>query len=251
MNASSGRQRPATWIEDGEKFVLIGLKIKLDGQNVGGQIAPNFWALSDTTFSVPTHWRTWLGSMRADRVEECNLFLLSKLRSTTPDVLDEESERLSRRVQHWYYGLLLASTFASRHRPVILKGYRLNGEISIRQQMDLDNPITQVGFPSLDLEDIALAARLGQNLELLTTCPPNGGCWRLNRTLIVYLQTRSTTDHLDRIHQYCRCVEGLILPGPGNTKSQFKSRTELFIGPRHHNRMGHTYDVRSAAQPCL
>ena len=31
----------------------------------------------------------------------------------------------------------------------------------------------------------------------------------------------------------------------GEAKKQFKSRTELFIGPCHHDMMGETYDVRS------
>jgi hypothetical protein len=35
------------------------------------------------------------------------------------------------------------------------------------------------------------------------------------------------------------------LPDPGKTKQKFKSRTELFIGPRHHDMMGEIYDVRS------
>jgi hypothetical protein len=40
-------------------------------------------------------------------------------------------------------------------------------------------------------------------------------------------------------------LDGLIVPDIGNTKRQFKSRTELFIGPRHHGMMGDTYDARS------
>ena len=43
-----------------------------------------------------------------------------------------------------------------------------------------------------------------------------------------------------------RCIDGLILPDTGKTKQQFKSRTELFIGPRHHELMGDIYDLRSA-----
>jgi hypothetical protein len=53
---------------------------------------------------------------------------------------------------------------------------------------------------------------------------------------------------VDRIHQYWRCIDGLILPDPGRTKQQFKSRTEIFIGPGHHNLMGELYDVRSAVE---
>jgi hypothetical protein len=40
----------------------------------------------------------------------------------------------------------------------------------------------------------------------------------------------------------------LILPDAGKTKQQFKSRTELFIGPHHHDMMGEIYDVLSAVE---
>jgi hypothetical protein len=52
-------------------------------------------------------------------------------------------------------------------------------------------------------------------------------------------------DSMDRLHQYCRCIDGLIVSKHGEARKQFKSRTELFIGPRHHALMGETYDVRS------
>jgi hypothetical protein len=35
---------------------------------------------------------------------------------------------------------------------------------------------------------------------------------------------------------------------PGKALKQFKSRTELFIGPRHHDLMGEMYEVRSAVE---
>jgi hypothetical protein len=38
------------------------------------------------------------------------------------------------------------------------------------------------------------------------------------------------------------------LPDAGKTQQQFKVRTELFIGPRHHDMMGEMYDVRSAVE---
>jgi hypothetical protein len=53
---------------------------------------------------------------------------------------------------------------------------------------------------------------------------------------------------LDRLHQYCRCIDGLILPDAGRTTRQFKGKTELFIGTGHHDLMGDIYDVRSAVE---
>jgi hypothetical protein len=95
---------------------------------------------------------------------------------------------------------------------------------------------------------IQTAAQLGEKLDALATAPLPGGHWRLHRSLHVYTEARTTGDILDRLHQYSRCIDGVILPDAGKTKQQFRSRTELFIGPRHHDLMGEIYDVRSAVE---
>lgn len=183
-------------------------------------------------------------------VEDCNLFLLSKLVSAAPGVLDAENQKLQQRVWGFYVGLLLASPFAPAHKPVMLTGSRRNGEIGLRQQQDFDSPIPCIfrPYPPVLPDDIRLAARLAENLEGLSTAPIAGGHWRLFRTLHVYTDARTVSEIVDRIHQYCRCIDGLILPAAGKTKQQFKSRTELFIGACHHDLMGELYDIRSAVE---
>jgi hypothetical protein len=241
---------PSTWIDDGEKYALVGLTVKFEGNLPPGKVTANLSALADTTFSVPANWREWLGSIRVGEVEDCNLFLLSKVASATPDVLDGENQTLQRRVWNFYVGLLLASPFAPAHKPVMLTGSRRGGEIGLRQQQDFESPIPCLfrPYPPVLPHDIRLAARIAENLETIVTAPIPGGHWRLFRTLHVYTEARTISEVVDRIHQYCRCIDGLILPATGKTKQQFKSRTELFIGVGHHDLMGELYNVRSAVE---
>jgi hypothetical protein len=56
----------------------------------------------------------------------------------------------------------------------------------------------------------------------------------LFRVFHLYLEARMIRDNMGRQHQYCRCIDGLIVSTQGQAKKQFKSRTELLIGPRHH-----------------
>jgi len=95
------------WIEDGEKYALVGLSVNIDRYLPPRKIASNLWVFSDRTFDLPPHWREWLGNIRTEEVESCNLFLVSKVASLTPDVLDAENQDLQRRVQNSYVGLLL------------------------------------------------------------------------------------------------------------------------------------------------
>ena len=82
----------------------VGLQVKLKGMPPPERISPDLRVLTDTTFDVPPEWREWLGSIRADQVEGSNLFLVSKLESTTPGVLDGENQSLQQRVRHFYAG---------------------------------------------------------------------------------------------------------------------------------------------------
>jgi hypothetical protein len=238
------------WINDGEKYALIGLSIKFEGQLSQAKLASNLWALANTTFDIPAQWQGWLGSIRVEEVQACNLFLLSKLASASPDILDAENQTLQTRVWNFYIGLLLASLAVPAHRPVMLTGTRRAGEVGIRQQSDLDVPTARLfhPYPPLSPDDVRLAAELGEKLIELAVTPISGGHWRFFRTLHIYTEARTTTDILDRLHQYCRCIDGLILPDAGKTTRQFKSRSELFIGPGHHVMMGEIYDVRSAVE---
>ena len=226
---------------------MVGLQVALDGPPPPEQIAPNLWVLTGTTFDVPSHWREWLGSIRANQVGDTDLFLVSKLASEMPGVLDGENQSLQQRVEHFYAGLLLSKMFSPSHSPFMLTGARSDGAIAVRQHIDLELPMPQIcrPYPGIVADDIAMAAQLGQKLDLMVLEPVPDDRRRFFRTLNIYIKARTTRNPLDRIHQYCRCIEGLILPTIGRTKRQFKSRTALFIGPAHHELMGALYDIRS------
>jgi hypothetical protein len=53
---------------------------------------------NNTRFEYPSHWKEWLGTTRTEEVEESNLFLLSKIKSERPGVLDAENQMLQHRV---------------------------------------------------------------------------------------------------------------------------------------------------------
>lgn len=240
-----------SWIADGEKYALLGLSVKVTDPNVYAlDLAPHFQIIRASDFTIPDEWRGWLGSIRVEEVEACDLFISSKLTSATPDVLDGENILLTNRVWAFYRGLLLSSTFATAHKPVILTGSCRDGEIGLRQQQDLDVPVPNDfrPYPDVAPDDFKQAATIAEQLERLAATRQDSNRWRLNRVLHLYTQTRTEQEILERIHQYARCIDGLILCDPGKSAKQFKSRSELFIGPHHHDLMGEIYEVRSAVE---
>ncbi len=249
-NAKGSAGNLPQWINEGEKYALIGLSARVNADISDQKLTPHLWVLSHPTFSLPAHWRDWLGSIRVEEVEEFNLFLLSKQPSLRPGVLDSENETLKQHVRHFYVGLLLVSAFAPDRKPVMLTGCRQNDEIDVREQQDFECPVPLglAGSPPISREDIHSAAELANKIHTLSELSPNNVHRRLFRTLFIYVKARATPNLLDRIHQYCRCIEGLILPDEGKTRQQFKSRTELFVGPHHHIVAGDIYDVRCAVE---
>ena len=237
------------WIEDGEEYALVGLQIKAGDEVRSGKSSSEYSVLIDTSFAIPTHWKQWLGSMRVEEIERCNLFLLAKAAANAVNILNEEDKTLRDRVYRFYVGLMLSSRAVPAHRPVMLCGSRRGEEIGVRQVSDLPAVVLDIvhRYPSLTGEQLRSAATLAKMLEDLHASMPRGH-WRLFRTLALYIEARTTSDLMERIHLFCRCIDGLILPQIGRTAQQFKSRTELFIGPRHHELMGALYDIRSAAE---
>jgi hypothetical protein len=235
-------------IGSGEKYALIGLSVKLEKDIGTKQLSETVWCVSGQAFPLEDVWKGWLGSIRTEDVQESNFFFLAKAHSTKPEVLDEENQILMKAVWDFYRGLLLASTFAPAHKPIFLTGARTKSGIDVRQVQDIEQSVPSVScpYPVIIETDIALASKLGSQLADLSHANVPGGKWRFWRTLDLYFDTRAKTDLVERLHQYARCVDGLILPTVGESKRQFKSKTELFIGPKHHQLMDEIYDIRSA-----
>jgi hypothetical protein len=137
-------------------------------------MTPNNWAFSDARFNMPPHWLEWLGTIRTEEVEHSNLFLLSKALSQVPEVVDAETAELKRYAGHFYGGLLLGSSFAPTHKPVMLAGYRRDGEINVRSQDDYDCAIPSIvrHYPPVTLTELQLAAKIASR-SVATRRPRN------------------------------------------------------------------------------
>jgi hypothetical protein len=239
------------WVAEGEKYALLGLSLKSDQAGFADEaISPELAVLTRAAFKMPSHWREWLGSIRAEEVEDCDLFILSKLHSHQPGVLDGENQMLQQRLWRFYRGLLLCSPFATADKPVIVTGSREESDIGVRQTQDLESPVPNFfrPYPEVSQAELQEAAGLASQLAKLNAIAKGDSHWRLFRVLHLYVETRTEQDLLDRLHQYARCIDGLVLSRPGQGRSDFKSRSELFIGPGHDEMMGEIYNDRSTVE---
>ena len=240
-----------TWLGAGEKYALLGLNIKTDQAGFADeQLSADLSVLTGSAFKMPSHWREWLGSIRAEEVEDCDLFILSKMPSKQADVLDGENQVLQAKVWAFYRGLLLVSRFATAHRPVLLTGAYDGHEIGVRQTQDLDAPVECLfrGHPEVSQAELRAAANAARALQKLGRIAQADSHWRLFRVLHLYFSTRSERDLLHRLHQYARCIDGLVLTRSGKGAADFKTRTGLFIGTGCDVMMGEIYGDRSTVE---
>jgi hypothetical protein len=250
-NGGMGQATSRNWIADGEKYALLGLSVKVTDPAVFKlDLSPRFQIIGANDFSFPDHWREWLGTIRVEEVEACDLFVAAKLRSATPEVLDAENIQLNNWVWGFYRGLLLSCTFATAHKPVVLTGSCSGGEVGLRQIQELEAPVPNDFRPYPDVAPTSFseAATLSERLERMLATRQGSNRWRINRVLHLYTETRAEREILGRIHQYTRCIDGFVTTGPGQGWKDFRSRTQLFIGPRHQDLMGEIYDVRSSVE---
>jgi hypothetical protein len=239
-------ERKLAWIKDGEKFALIGLNVYSDPTLGHLDLPGDLAALPRAAFALPDYWSEWLGTNRVENVEECNLFLLATTPAREPSVVDDESQIVEWRVWRLFTGLTLVSKFTAFGNPIWTSGSRMDGKIDVRRFREMDPPLGSIVADTepIGAERLREAARISQSLEAFSG-PWEPGHWRLLRCLDIYRSARPKRDMLERIHQFTRCVEGLVVAKQGQTKRQFKSRTELFVGPGHHPLMGRLYEVRS------
>ena len=178
--------------------------------------------------------------------------------SASPTVVNHENDALHHRVGTFYRGFVLSKKFNAGERPFLAIGGRSSGGIEVRRFGEIDRPAGSLVADDkpVDEECLEWAGRLAEGLRPFSGVW-NEDRWRLIRCIDIYEKARCNLDTLDRIHQFTRCIEGLVAPlkvgqidvgGKKNnqgTKVQFKRRTELFVGPRHHDLMGELYDIRS------
>ena len=233
-------------IEADEKFALIAMRTANNLPGAPIELIPGLWASSAPLIPMGSHWREWLGSIRIEQIERCNLFLAVKSPSQNPHILDQENLDLENVIWKYYVGMLLAARFVTDGKPLLATGARRDLEFQIRQTFDLDRP----AHPSADLlhrlsiQEMCRGAEIGREIHEFFQALPPSGAWRLNRILSLYTTSRSILEIVDQIHQYTRCLEGLTVPPIRGTRKVFAERCTLFGGQPNRGIFEDIYGVR-------
>jgi hypothetical protein len=188
--------------------------------------------LSDGTWVMPGVpvaslgiWKEWIGSIRIEHLAKANLVLFVEEPSDNPEILDDAHQRLADglsrlfRLVHLRRGIEYESAD-------LLCGLSEQGTPRIRQMSRQPTFFQSKGYRRAPvtkewLED-AIPLRAGvAALEATKTA-------RAIRGLNTLLNGLNEQTGQDRLHQFVRSLEALILPDIGSTKKQFTHRCQTF-----------------------
>jgi len=235
--------------DSGDKYGMIALPSVLVGPDVPDRVdlGGGLWTATRLPLGLPDHWREWIGSLRARTLAEGDLFLVASGPSEHPGVLDAENELYVTQAYDLYLGLHVTDVVVAHESPYRLTGANRDGDIDVRSIGELRVPHWVFGTPltRLSQRDLEAAAIIAGSVAETRTA---GGFERLGRALRAFYDGIHDDRVDERIHQFLRCVEGFVIPEPGRTLARLRSRTEAFLGPGHHERVGEWFDIRSAVE---
>lgn len=230
----------------GEKFAVVALNGASRASFASPlQLGPRVWALTSAPIGVG-HWREWIGSLAADRVETANLWLIAKQASLNPGVLDQENEDLWDEVLFLFFSILLIGT------PFYETAYRLTGahvpgkNPRIRRYQGLHHYLVSFGAQPMIIDVVGMQRAAALSPRLMAIHSANNHI-RLRRGFKVFIDALRLEGPAERVHQFVRSIEGIIKPGRHNIKQTMmhRARTLLVGGKGAEDVMGRLYDLRS------
>ena len=234
----------------GEKFSCIALENIATDESLNSPVDlhDGFWALPEPPFGLDDRWRGWIGSIRSESIDRCNLFLVATLPSKTPDILDGENQQLGRRLNGLFYGLLLQG-LPDHIDGFTLTGARTGDQVEIRSMSKLrdhyhSRPKERVRIKAATCH---VAKSFMEGYEALAASKDFARFKRGMRAVIRGLREGEVED---RIHEYVRALEALVKPEIGASARQFAHRCMTFTGANEATRriLEDGYAIRSAVE---
>lgn len=234
-------------LREGEKFACVafanvGIEPELLEQ-VPLDLGDGVWVLDRPHFDFPAYWREWIGSIKADRVSDSNLFLLKKKESKTADVLDHENQELIKEVEAVFYGIALQG-MPQHEAAYRLTGAVSGGKASLRQFTEIYDHHAYARKTPVSPHTCKIAKAVACGIREMLSLTAYRRLQRGFKALIDATRARYLED---AVHQFVRAMDALILPRVGSSKKDFAHRCQTFAFCNEANRivLEEIYDIRS------
>lgn len=213
--------------------------------NLGG----NLQIIFEPPFPLGGVWQGWLGSIEVEHLERSNIVLIAHQASSSPDVLDHENEDLRQQVVSLCYAIFLIEVF-HYDSGLILTGANVGGTVNVRQVSRLEKLYrpNHVAIARLDQANLLSAAQVANGMRAVHA--GRGLCLRLRSGFHACLRGLMEYQGDERLHQFIRAVEAVVMPPKGKGTGVFAHRCQLFAGTSAPVRplLRELYELRNAAE---
>ena len=193
-------------------------------------------------------WKEWLGSIRLKRLGGANLVLFVEEPSDNPRSLDNVHQRLTKDLS-WLFQMLHLRAGIEADSADLLCGSSVNGVPEIRQMSQMPTFYQSTGYTRAPItrswiEDGLLLREGAAAMEA-----DKKQFRRVIRGLNTLFKGLKETGQ-DRLHQFVRSLEALVLPDIGKTSKQFAHRCQTFsrAGSDTRELLLETYAMRCATE---
>jgi len=235
----------------GQKFAVLAIANLYADEEEDHQLSDGTWVLNRVPVAIQEHWVGWVGTLRADRMRQANAVLVRALDSNNPTIAgDVEQLNLTQHLNKLFSMLQLHSV-PEYGEADLLAGAVLEDGANIRHMAVLPKFHQTKGYlrTPVNIARLEAAAGLRASLEQMERLSPVKFS-RLIRGLNALKDGLLQETGQERLHQFVRSLEALVLPAVGSTKSQFAHRCQTFAKASVPAKaiLQEAYDMRSDAE---
>lgn len=238
-------------LRNGEKFAFFLLSARhLDSHlPKNQQLESNLWVMDKFPLELDNFWKNRLGEFIIEDIQDSPLCIATKCETKKPEALDEENENLKKHVRSFLLGLLLSGYSHYSNRNILLSGSMIDDKPNVRSVNFEEFPIYQAGSPfdKIDVQRLELSKNIANALDKFELQNRRNGSRthkRIFRALHAYHSALHEEDLGERLHQFIRSIEGILLLKPREGKKQFSKKSELFLGNKLHEFSTELYTLR-------
>jgi hypothetical protein len=237
-------------LNEGEKFAFLLLSnVYVDfPDGLPARLSDGTWVFDKYPTSADTYWEKLLGTLRFQEIQEANL-VLARSRTADPHQLTIDDYKLGQSLADVHAFLQLGGVVEHKAASLVV-GSMTSGAAFVRQVSGIEKYRTTRGYSrepvtSTRLEQAVCLASVYGNLFARP-----GSSVRFRRGLNILLDGLRQENGQERLHQFVRALEALVLPEVGNTKRHFVHRCQTFAvaSPHSNNALGEAFDLRSDAE---
>ena len=205
-------------LNEGEKFAFLLLSnVYVDfPDGLPARLSDGTWVFDKYPTSADTYWEKLLGTLRLQEIQEANL-VLARSRTADPHQLTIDDYKLGQSLADVHAFLQLGGVVEHKAASLVV-GSMTSGAAFVRQVSGIEKYRTTRGYSrepvtSTRLEQAVCLASVYGNLFARP-----GSSVRFRRGLNILLDGLRQENGQERLHQFVRALEALVLPEVGNTK---------------------------------